>query len=71
VNGCPNGAGEEKKDSGLRVCVDYRRLNSASQADAYPMPRIDELIYRLCKARYISTMDLSHGYWKVPVETAS
>ena len=60
-----------KKDGGLRVCVDYRRLNSVSQADAYPMPRIDELIDRLGKARYISTMDLSRGYWQVPVETAS
>lgn len=46
----------KKKDGGLRVCVDYRRLNSVSQADAYPMPRIDELIDRFCKAHYISTM---------------
>jgi len=39
-----------EKDGGLRVCVDYQHLNSVSQADAYPMPRIDELIDRLSKA---------------------
>ena len=61
----------KKKDGSLRMCVDYRRLNSVSRADAYPMPHIDELIDRLGKAQYISTMDLSRGYWQVPVETAS
>ena len=56
-----------KKDGSLRICVDYRRLNSVSQVDAYPMPRVDELLDRLGKANFISTMDLTQGYWQVPV----
>ena len=56
-----------KKDGTLRMCVDYRRLNSISEADAYPMPRIDELIDRLGGAQYITTLDLTRGYWQVPV----
>ena len=31
------------------------------------MPRIDDLIDRLGCAKYISTLDLSRGYWQVPV----
>ena len=56
-----------KKDGSLRMCVDYRRLNSVSEADAYPIPRIDDLIDRLGDARYISALDLTQGYWQVPV----
>ena len=54
----------QKKDGSLRLCVDYRRLNSVSQIDAYPMPRVDELLDRLGKAHFISTMDLTRGYWQ-------
>ena len=57
----------KKKDGSLRLCVDYRRLNGVSKMDAYPMPRIDELIDRLGKSCFISTMDLTRGYWQVPV----
>ena len=57
----------KKKDSTLRMCVDYRRLNSVSQMDAYPMPRVDDLIDRLGDAKFITTLDLSRGYWQVPV----
>ncbi|XP_064399260.1 uncharacterized protein LOC135345747 [Halichondria panicea] len=56
-----------KKDKSLRICVDYRKLNCQSQADAYPMPRIDDLIDGLGRSHYISTLDLTKGYWQVPV----
>ena len=58
----------KKKDGGLRLCVDYRRLNSVSKVDAYPMPRVDEMLDRLGAAKYLSTLDLTRGYWQVPVK---
>ena len=58
----------QKKDGALRICVDYRKLNSVSQVDAYTMPRIDDILDHLGKSQYISTMDLTRGYWQVPVE---
>ena len=56
-----------KKDSSLRLCMDYRRLNSHSKADAYPMPRVDDLIDLVAGSPYITTLDLMKGYWQVPV----
>ena len=55
---CTNGVSVEK-DGSLRLCVDYLRLNSVSRIDAYPIPWVDELLNRLRKAHFISTMDLT------------
>ncbi|KAL1269301.1 hypothetical protein QQF64_031590 [Cirrhinus molitorella] len=54
-----------KPDGTLRFCNDFRRLNEISEFDGYPMPRVDELLDRLGRARYISTLDLTKGYWQV------
>lgn len=56
-----------KKDGSLRLCVDYRKLNSMTQEDQYQMPRVEELIERLGKAECITTLDLTKVYYQVPV----
>ncbi|KAL1261442.1 hypothetical protein QQF64_006707 [Cirrhinus molitorella] len=56
-----------KPDGTLHFCNDYRRLNEVSLFDGYPMPRVDELLDRLGRARYISMLDLTKGYWQIPL----
>ena len=61
----------KKKDGLFRFCVDYRKLNSVSRVDAYPMPRMDELIDNLGQAQFVTTLDLTRGYWQVPMSEES
>ncbi len=60
-----------KKDGSLRVCVDFRKLNAQSRFDAYPTPRIDDLLERIGQARYITILELCKGYWQVPLDPNS
>lgn len=56
-----------KKDGSIRFSIDFRCLNSVSQFDSYPTPRIDDLLERQGKAKYLTTIDLCKGYWQVPL----
>ena len=47
--------------------MDYCRLNTKTRKDAYPLPRIDESLYVLGKARYFSAIDLASAYNQVEV----
>jgi hypothetical protein len=57
-----------KKDGEWRFCVDYRRLNSITTKDVYPLPRIDDALSRLEGSRYFSILDMQAGYWQVEVD---
>ena len=57
----------KKKDGSLRLCIDFRQLNEQTVKDAFPLPRIDECMAALQKARVFSTLDLCCGFWQIPV----
>ena len=57
-----------KKDmKSVCLCVDYRD----TVFDAYPMPRMDEILERKGKANLISCLDLTKGYWQVPLSKSA
>jgi len=38
----------------FRFCVDYRRLNDVAVTDAFPVPRIDDLIDSVGQAKFLT-----------------
>lgn len=58
----------QKKNGTWRFCVDYRKLNSVTRKDAFPLPRIEDSLTSLSQAAWYSTLDLASGYWQVRVE---
>ncbi|GFS84133.1 retrovirus-related Pol polyprotein from transposon 17.6 [Trichonephila clavipes] len=54
-----------KKDGTLRLCVDFRALNSESVSDDFPMEYAVELIHSIGRANIITTLDLLKGYWAI------
>ena len=57
-----------KKNGKVRACIDYRRLNAVTEKDAFPLPRTQECLDAVAGAKYFSTMDLTSGYYQVPVK---
>jgi len=53
-----------KKDGTTRFCVRYRKVNSVTHKDAYPLPRVDETLDTLSGSNWFSTIDLKSGYWQ-------
>ena len=54
-----------KKNNELRLCVDFRRLNSKTVGDAFPLPRIQESFDALAGAQFFTTLDLAAGYHQI------
>ena len=57
-----------KKNGKVRPCVDYRRLNTVTKQDAFPLPRTQDLLDAVAVAKYFLTFDLTAGYHQVPMD---
>ena len=58
----------KKKDGSNRVCVDFRKLNKITEVDPEPMTTAEDLFRRLSGKKYLSKIDLTKGYWQIPVK---
>ena len=55
----------KKPGGGIRFCVDYRKLNSLTKKDAYPLPLIAETMARLKKAIVFTKIDIRQAFHKL------
>ncbi|GFW70137.1 hypothetical protein TNCV_2215891 [Trichonephila clavipes] len=56
-----------KPNGKVRLCVNYRKLNSVTKVEAYPLPRMDDLLNEGTPTSFMSAIDLQSGYHQVKV----
>lgn len=60
-----------KKDNTNRYCLDFRKINKQTVFDAEPMPKHDVLMSKMSGSLYFSKLDLSKGFWQIPLDKES
>ena len=58
---------DQKKTGILQMCIDYRPRNYQTKLDVFPIPRIADLLDRLGRARYFSSVDLATAYHQIRI----
>ena len=56
-----------KPDGTCRMCTDYRKVNSVTKTDSFPVPRMDDSIDNIGQAKYVTKFDLLKGFWQIPL----
>ncbi|GFW10660.1 retrovirus-related Pol polyprotein from transposon 17.6 [Trichonephila clavipes] len=50
-----------------RPCIDCRKLNGIIRTEYFPLPNIEERVEKVSAAKFITVLDLSKGYWQIPL----
>lgn len=51
-----------------RLVIDYRKLNEITIDDRYPLPNINEILDKLGKCQYFTTLDLAKGFHQIEIQ---
>lgn len=54
-----------------RIVVDYRKLNEKTIGDRYPLPNIEDILDKLGRSNYFTTLDLASGYYQIEMDEES
>lgn len=60
-----------RKPGKNRFCLDARKLNAVTEKDAYPLQNIDGILSRIDQTIFISSVDLKHAFWQIPLDDES
>ena len=56
-----------KKDGKVRMCIDYRQLNKLTVRDAYPMPKIQDIMDCPKSSKWFTGIDCVQAFHQIPM----
>jgi hypothetical protein len=59
----------KKPDGGIRLCIDYRKLNAITKKDRYLIPLIKEIIINLIGCKIITKLDIRKAFNRIRLAT--
>ena len=57
-----------KPGGGIRMVLDFRKINKITKYEAYPLPLLTDVLSSLEGNRYFSTLDATKSFWSVPIK---
>ena len=60
-----------KPNGEMRICVDFKYLNTQTSINTFPLPRLDDILANLGSCQYISKLDLKNAYLQLSVSKNS
>ncbi len=61
----------DKKDGSKRICVDYRKLNTITVTEKWPVSLPNDIFEDISSSQIFSTMDLKSGYYQIKMASYS
>ena len=57
----------KKRDSIIRLCCDFRKLNPKTIPKVFPIPKAENILDDMIEAGVYTVLDLKSAYWHIPI----
>ena len=57
-----------KKDGGVRICTDYKKLSTAIKRERYT---VEDILHKLKGSTIFTKLDATSGFWQIPLDDES
>lgn len=61
----------QKKNGGIRICADFKKLNKSVKRERYQIPTIEDVLHKLKDATVFSKLDATSGFHQLQLDTES
>ena len=61
----------QKKSGGVRICSDYKKLNTAIKRERYIIPTLDDILHKLQGSKVFSKLDATAGFHQLKLDDST